>query len=81
MSILVYQSLFNIGSGKMELSISVTYVGLVHFQGSTRNEMLTRNEILLNPILTSISETSWAGSATLEIRFKISDKSQTPCTL
>ena len=33
-TILVYQSLFNIGSGKMELSIFVTYVGLVHFQGS-----------------------------------------------
>ena len=57
-SILVNQSLFNIGSGKMDISTFVTYVGLVHFQGSTRNEMLTRNEILLNPILTFVSEIS-----------------------
>ena len=34
MYILVYQSLLNIGSGKMEVSILVTYVRLVHFQGS-----------------------------------------------
>ena len=46
---LVNQSLFNIGSGKMELSIFMTYVGLVHFQGSyEKYGMRTRNEILLD---------------------------------
>ena len=50
------QSLFKIDPRKMELSIFVTYVGLLPLALSwliPENEMLTRSEILLDLILTS----------------------------
>ena len=49
---LVYQSLLDIGSEKMELSFSVTYTGPTYIQSLYENYMLTMNEIPLGLIFT-----------------------------